>query len=68
MSVPKTMSPIETVALINLSSLTVEEEKPTLTTAQPRPALPSRVACRELSSAEVRDRDIHDGPMRCDPR
>jgi len=28
------MSPIETVALINLSSLTVEEEKPTLTTAQ----------------------------------
>src|SRR6266576_3018622 len=44
MSVPKTMSPVETVDLINLSSLTVEEETPTLTTAQPRPALPSRVA------------------------
>src|SRR5260370_7104593 len=44
MSVPKTMSPGETVALINLSSLTVEEETPTLTTAQPRRALPSRVA------------------------
>src|SRR3989454_7677192 len=44
MSVPKTMSPGETVALINLSSLTVEEETPTLTTAQLRPALPSRVA------------------------
>src|SRR6266702_4264617 len=44
MSAPKTMSPLETVALINLSSLTVEEETPTLTTAQPRPALPSRVA------------------------
>ena len=38
------MSPVETVDLINLSSLTVEEETPTLTTAQPRPALPSRVA------------------------
>src|SRR5437660_639933 len=44
MSVPKTMSPVETVDLINLSSLTVEEETPTLTTTQPRPALPSRVA------------------------
>src|SRR5882724_10801082 len=44
MSVLKTMSPDETVALINLSSLTVEEETPTLTTVQPRPALPSRVA------------------------
>src|ERR1700704_3954760 len=44
MSVLKTMSPVETVALINLSSLAVEEETPTLTTAQPRPALPSRVA------------------------
>src|SRR6266576_2598004 len=44
MSMPKTMSPVETVDLINLSSLTVEEETPTLTTAQPRPALPSRVA------------------------
>src|SRR5437660_9211436 len=44
MSVPKTMSPVETVDLINLSSLTVEEETPTLTTAQLRPALPSRVA------------------------
>ncbi|PYU56251.1 MAG: glycosyl transferase family 1, partial [Acidobacteria bacterium] len=38
------MSSVETVARINLSSLTVEEETPTLTTAQPRPALPSRVA------------------------
>src|SRR5258708_14475629 len=44
MSVPKTMFPVETVDLINLSSLTVEEETPTLTTAQPRPALPSRIA------------------------
>jgi len=44
MSSPKTMSSVETVARINLSSLTVEEETPTLTTAQPRPALPSRVA------------------------
>jgi len=44
MPVPKTMSTVETVARINLSSLTVEEEIPTLTTAQPRPALPSRVA------------------------
>src|SRR5437899_767879 len=44
MSVPKTMSPVETAALINLGSLSVEEETPTLTTAQPRPALPSRVA------------------------
>src|SRR5258708_2871539 len=43
MSVPKTMSPGETVALINPSSVTVEEETPTLTTVQPRPALPSRV-------------------------
>lgn len=38
------MSPVETVALINLGSLTVEEETPTLTTAQPRPAHPSQVA------------------------
>jgi glycosyltransferase involved in cell wall biosynthesis len=38
------MSTVETVARINLSSLTVEEETPTLTTAQPRRALPSRVA------------------------
>ncbi len=44
MSVPKTMSPVETVARIDLSPLTIEEETPTLTTAQPRPALPSRVA------------------------
>ena len=44
MQVPKTISTVETVARINLSSLTVEEETPTLTTAQPRPALPSRVA------------------------
>src|SRR5712664_3992289 len=44
MPVPKTMSTVETVARINLTSLTVEEETPTLTTAQPRPALPSRVA------------------------
>ena len=38
------MSSVETVARINLNSLTVEEETLTLTTAQPRPALPSRVA------------------------
>src|SRR6195256_4931760 len=44
MSVLKTMSPVETVALINLSSLAVEEETPALTPMQPRPALPSRVA------------------------
>src|SRR6266850_7847674 len=44
MSLPKTMSPVETVTRINLSSLTVEEETPTLTPAQPRPVLPSRVA------------------------
>ncbi len=44
MSLPKTMSPVETVARINLSSLTVEEETPTLTPVQLRPALPSRVA------------------------
>jgi len=44
MSFPKTMSPVETVTRINLSSLTVEEETPTLTPAQPRPVLPSRVA------------------------
>src|SRR5467141_2295586 len=44
MSSPKTMPLVETVARINLSSLTVEEETPTFTTAQPRPALPSRVA------------------------
>ena len=44
MPMPKTMPPVETVARINLSSLTVEEETPTLTTAQPRPSLPSRVA------------------------
>jgi glycosyltransferase involved in cell wall biosynthesis len=44
MSLPKTMSPVETVARINLSSLTVEEETPTLTPVQPRPVLPSRVA------------------------
>jgi glycosyltransferase involved in cell wall biosynthesis len=44
MSVPKTISTVETVARINLSSLTVVEQTPTLTTAQPRPALPSRVA------------------------
>ena len=44
MSLPKTMSPVETVARINLSSLTVEEETPTLTPVQLRPVLPSRVA------------------------
>src|SRR5271155_5508789 len=44
MSVQKTISPVETVAPINLSSLTVEEETPRLTTVQPRPALPSRIA------------------------
>src|SRR6266478_4112018 len=44
MSSPKTMSSVETMARINLNSLTVEEETLTLTTAQPRPALPSRVA------------------------
>ncbi len=44
MSLPKTMSPVETVARINLSFLTVEEETPTLTPVQPRPVLPSRVA------------------------
>src|SRR5882762_8908293 len=44
MSIPKTMSPVETVDLINLSSLTVEEGTPTRTTAQPRPPLLSRVA------------------------
>src|SRR5713226_10025961 len=44
MSLPKTMPPVETVARINLSSLTVEEETPTFTTALTRPALPSRVA------------------------
>ena len=44
MSLPKTMSPVETVARINLSSLTVEEETPTLTPVRPRPVLPSRVA------------------------
>jgi glycosyltransferase involved in cell wall biosynthesis len=44
MSLPKSMSPLGTVTRINLSSLTVEEETPTLTPAQPRPVLPSRVA------------------------
>src|SRR5271156_681326 len=44
MSVQKTISPVETVARINLSSLTVKEETPTLTTVQPRSALPSRIA------------------------
>ena len=44
MSLPKTMSPVETVARINLSSLTVEEETPTLTPVQLRPVLPGRVA------------------------
>src|SRR6266446_6298448 len=44
MSLPKAMSPVETVARINLSSLTVEEETPTLTPVQLRPVLPSRVA------------------------
>ncbi|HET8922800.1 MAG TPA: glycosyltransferase family 4 protein, partial [Candidatus Acidoferrum sp.] len=44
MTMPKTIPPVETVARINFGSLTVEEETPTLTTAQPRPALPSRVA------------------------
>src|SRR5258708_5353260 len=44
MPVPKTMSTVETVARINLSSLTVEEETPTLTTVGPRSTLPSRVA------------------------
>lgn len=44
MSLLKTMPPIETVARISLSSLTVEEKSATLTPVQPRPALPSRVA------------------------
>src|SRR5438045_1049558 len=44
MSVPKTMSLVETVARIDLSPLTIEEETPALTPMQPRPALPSRVA------------------------
>src|SRR6267378_2111729 len=44
MSLPKSMSPLETVTRINLSSLTVEEETPTLTPVQPRLVLPSRVA------------------------
>jgi len=44
MSLPKTMSPVETVTRINLSSLTVEEETPTLTPVQARPVVPSRVA------------------------
>src|SRR5256885_6844635 len=44
MSLPKTMSLVETVARIDLSPLTIEEETPALTPMQPRPALPSRVA------------------------
>src|SRR2546429_8191807 len=44
MPLPKTMSLVETVARIDLSPLTIEEETPALTPMQPRPALPSRVA------------------------
>src|SRR5438105_15843062 len=44
MPLPNTMPPVDTVARINLSSLTVEEETLAFTTPQTRPALPSRVA------------------------
>jgi glycosyltransferase involved in cell wall biosynthesis len=44
MSLPKTMPLVETVALIELPSLVLEETPVKLTSVQPRPALPKRIA------------------------
>src|SRR6202163_4129073 len=44
MALPKIMPLAETVALIEMQSLVLEEKPVTLTPAPPRPALPSRVA------------------------
>ena len=44
MSLPKTMRPTETMALINLPTLVLEDKTIKLTRARPRPVLPSRIA------------------------
>jgi glycosyltransferase involved in cell wall biosynthesis len=44
MSLPKTTSPVETTTLIDLSSLLVEDQTPTITPVPPRPVLPGRIA------------------------
>jgi glycosyltransferase involved in cell wall biosynthesis len=44
MSLPKTMPLAETVALIEVQSLVLEEKPVTLTPVPPRPALPNRIA------------------------
>src|ERR1700721_1453812 len=44
MALPKIMPLAETVALIEMQSLVLEENPVTLTSAPPRPALPSRIA------------------------
>jgi glycosyltransferase involved in cell wall biosynthesis len=44
MSLPKTMGPTETIALINLRPLVLEEKIIKLIPARPRPVLPTRIA------------------------
>src|ERR1700730_19167045 len=44
MALPKIMPLAETVALIEMQSLVLEEKPVTLTSAPPRPALPNRIA------------------------
>src|SRR6202158_2020491 len=44
MSLPKIMPLAETVALVELQSLALDERPVTLTPVQPRPTLPNRIA------------------------
>src|SRR6266404_85134 len=44
MSLPKIMSPVDTLGLIELESIVLEKEPIAMTAVPPRPALPTRIA------------------------
>src|SRR6266481_9690614 len=68
MSLPKMMSLVDTLGLIELESIQLEKEPIALMAVPPRPALPTRIARRQLSSETMWNCDVHDGLVRCHSR